>query len=150
MAREVVWLVKTELLELPTHDGKRESACGALAETIVADPWLIATLGPMLAAIGAAGGDPALRARIEAAVAAYAGTRAPAAEITTALLIPGTDAATLSKLPPGAMTLGPALATTHDPLRGACARPVRSGGGGVTGWRRDEAVGAGRRDRWDK
>ena len=51
-----------------------------------------------------------MRTHIEAAVADYAGTRTAAAEITTALLSLGTGAAAMSKLTPGAMTLGPALA----------------------------------------
>jgi Family of unknown function (DUF6635) len=110
VAREVAWLVQTELLELPALDGARETRRDALAETIVAEPLLIATLQPMLAAIDAASGDPGLRARIETVVADYAGTRAAAAEITTALLSLGTGAAALSKLTPGALTLGPALA----------------------------------------
>lgn len=110
VARQVAWLVHTELLELPARDGTREASRDALAETIVADPRLIATLRPMLAAISASGGDPVLRARLEAAVADYAGTRAAAADITTALLSLGTGAAALSKLTPGALTLGPALA----------------------------------------
>ncbi len=109
-AREVAWLVQTELLELPARDGKREATRDALAEAIVADPRVVATLQPMLAALEAAGGDPALRARVQAAVATYAGTRSAAAEITTALLSLSTGAAVLSKLTPGAMTLGPALA----------------------------------------
>lgn len=112
VAREVIWLVQTELLELPARDGKRQSRRDALAATIVADPRLTATLQPMLVAIEAVRGDPALRARIEAAIADYAGTRAAAAEITTSLFSLGTGAAALSKLTPGAMTLGPALAAT--------------------------------------
>jgi hypothetical protein len=127
VAREVAWLVQTELLELPARDAAREATRDALAETIVSDARLMATLRPMLAAIEAAGADPALRARIEGAVVSYAGTRAAAAEITTGLLSLGTGAATLSKLTPGAMTLGPALATalaqqaavTSFPLGGA-------------------------------
>jgi hypothetical protein len=110
VAREVAWLVQTELLELPALDGGREATRDALGETILADPLLIAALCPMLAAIEAAGADPALRVRIEAAVAGYAGTRTAAAEITTSLLSLGTGAAALSKLTPGAITLGPALA----------------------------------------
>ena len=110
VAREVAWLVQTELPELPARDGTREARRDALAETIVVDPRLIIAMQPMIAAIEASGTDPALRARIEAAVANYAGTRVAAAEITTALLSLGTGAAALSKLTPGAMTLGPALA----------------------------------------
>ncbi len=112
VAREVAWLVHTELLELPARDGLREATRDALGETIIAEPQLIAALRPMLAAIEAAGSDPALRARIEGAVAGYAGTRIAAAEITTSLLSLGTGAAALSKLTPGAITLGPALAAS--------------------------------------
>ena len=112
VAREVAWLLRTELLELPAREGKRQVVRDALAETIMADPQLAATLQPMLAAIAAGRADPVLRARVEAAIADYAGTRAAAAEITTALFSLGTGAAALSKLTPGAITLGPALAAT--------------------------------------
>ena len=112
VAREIAWKLNTELLELPASDGGRHATRDALAEAILADPGLNATLGPMLAAIGAAGRDPALRARIETAIAEYATTRAAAAEITTSLCSLGTGAAALSKLTPGAMTLGPVLAST--------------------------------------
>jgi hypothetical protein len=114
VAREVAWLVQTELLELPARDGTREAKRAALAETIVADPRLIIAMRPMIAAIEASGTDPALRACIEAAVANYAGTRVAAAEITTALLSLGTGAAALSKLTPGAAR-----------LKGRRGRPMR-------------------------
>jgi hypothetical protein len=110
VAREVAWLVQTDLLELPARDGTREARRDALAETIVADPRLITAMRPVIAAIETFGTDPALRTRIETAIVDYAGTRIAAAEITTALLSLGTGAAALSKLTPGAMTLGPALA----------------------------------------
>lgn len=112
VSREIGWLLHTELLELPASENGRVTARDALAEAILDDPLLRASLQPMLATIGAAGRNPALRARIEAAVADYAATRAAAAEITTSLCSLGTGAAALSKLTPGAMTLGPALAAT--------------------------------------
>jgi hypothetical protein len=110
VAREVAWLVHTELLELPARRGSREATRDVLAETIAADPHLIAALQPMLDAIETSCRDPGLRARLAAAIADYAGTRTAAAEITTGLLSLGTGAVALSKLTPGAMTLGPALA----------------------------------------
>jgi hypothetical protein len=112
VARQIAWLLHTELLELPITDGARHAGRDALAEAILADPRLVARMQPMLATIAAAGQDPGLRARMESAVAGYAASRAAAAEITTSLCTLGTGAAALSKLTPGAMTLGPALAAT--------------------------------------
>ena len=131
VSREIAWRIHTELLELPMRDGKRMATRDALAETIVSDPRLIATLRPMLAAIGLAGRDPALRARIDAAVAGYATTRAAAADITTSLLSLGTGAATLSKLTPGAMTLGPALAGMLAQQAAVASFPLGTGLGSL-------------------
>ena len=127
VAREVAWRIHTELLELPMRDGRRVATRDALAETIVTDPRLVAALQPMLAAIGIAGRDPALRSRIDAAVAGYATTRAAAAEIATSLLSLSTGAATLSKLTPGAMTLGPALAGMLAQQVAVASFPLGSG-----------------------
>jgi len=131
VAREVAWQLHTDLLELPLRDGKRAAPRDALAETILADPRLIATLRPMLAAIGVAGRDPALRSRIDAAIAGYATTRTAAAEITTSLLSLGTGAAALSKLTPGAMTLGPALAATLAQQIAVSSFPLGTGLGSL-------------------
>jgi Family of unknown function (DUF6635) len=131
VAREIAWRVQTELLELPVRDGKRVATRDALAETILADPRLIATLRPMLAVIGVAGRDPALRARIGTAIADYATSRAAAAEITTSLLSLGTGAMTLSKLTPGAMTLGPALAATLAQQVAVASFPLGTGLGSL-------------------
>jgi len=131
VAREVAWRLHTELLELPIRDGKRAATRDALAETIVADPRLMATLRPMLAAIGVAGRDPTMRKRIDAAVAGYATTRAAAAEITTSLLSLGTGAAALSKLTPGAVTLAPALAGMLAQQAAVASFPLGSGLGSL-------------------
>jgi hypothetical protein len=131
VAREVAWLLHTELLELPVRDGDRIARQDALAETIVTDPRLVATLQPMLAAIGVAGRDPGLRMRIDAAVAGYATTRAAAAEITTSLLSLGTGAAALSKLTPGAITLGPALAGVLAQQAAVASFPLGTGLGAL-------------------
>jgi hypothetical protein len=113
VAREIDWLIQTELLELPAEHGQRRATRDALAEQIMRDGRLHVALQPKLATIAAAAAaDPALRTRIDTAIAEYATTRAAAAEITTSLLSLGTGAATLSKLTPGAITLGPALAAS--------------------------------------
>jgi hypothetical protein len=110
VATEIGWLLQTELLELPARDGDRVATRDALAEAVLSDPRVTEALLPMLAAIGARHNDPALRARIEAAIEAYGATRAAAAEITTSLFSLGTGALTLQKVTPGALSLGPALA----------------------------------------
>lgn len=131
VAREIAWLLHTELLELPAHQGRRQASRDALAEAILADPALLATLQPMLAAIGAAGQDPVVRDRMQAAVSAYAETRHAAAEIVTALCSLGTGAAALSKLTPGAMTLGPALAAMLAQQAAIASFPLGTGLGSL-------------------
>jgi hypothetical protein len=110
VGQEIEWLIITDLLELPFRQGEQESRRDALAEEILSAPELQETLNDTLAAIGRHGDDPAFRERLEAAMETYAGTRAAAAEITTALLTVGAGAIAVKQATPGVMTLGPALA----------------------------------------
>jgi hypothetical protein len=110
VGRELAWRLHADLLELPYRSGDRVTAKDALAETILADPRVVAALAPALEAIAGRGNDPALRQRLEAAMTEYARTRAAATEIATALLSLGAGALALRKLTPGALTLGPSLA----------------------------------------
>jgi len=110
VGKELAWRLHHDLLELPYRAGDRVTHRDALAETILADPRVVAALAPALEAIAARGDDPALRRRLESAMAEYARTRAAATEITTALLSLSAGALALKKLTPGAMSLGPTLA----------------------------------------
>jgi len=110
VGRELAWRLHADLLELPFQDGDRTTRRDALAETILSDPRVVEALTPALEAIGTRGDDPALRQRLEAALAEYTRTRAAATEITTALLSLGAGAVALRKLTPGAISLGPTLA----------------------------------------
>jgi len=110
VGREIGWRLHTELLKLPYRDSERTATRDVLAETILSDPRVVAALTPALEAIGARGDDPALRRRLEEAMAEYARTRAAATEITTALLSLSTGALALRQLTPGALSLGPTLA----------------------------------------
>ncbi len=110
VAKDVAWLVQTELLALPCRQGPRESRRDALSEAILAEPAVQAALQTALDVIGRHGGDAAFRQRLDLAMQRYASTRAAAAEITTGLLNLGAGAIALNKLTPGAATLGPALA----------------------------------------
>jgi len=110
VGKELAWRLHADLLELPYRSGERVTARDALAETILADPRVVAALVPALEALVARGDDPALRRRLEIAMTEYTRTRAAATEITTALLSLSTGALALRKLTPGALSLGPTLA----------------------------------------
>ena len=110
VSRELAWRLHADLLELPFRDGDRVAAKDALAETILADPRVVAAITPALEAIGTRGNDPALRRRLEQAMTEYTRTRAAATEITTAMLSLSAGALALRKLTPGALSLGPTLA----------------------------------------
>jgi hypothetical protein len=110
VGKELAWRLHADLLELPYRSGKRVSSRDALAETILSDPRVVAALRPALEVIARRGDDPALRRRLEDALAEYGRTRAAATEITTALLSLGAGALVLRRLTPGAMSLGPTLA----------------------------------------
>lgn len=112
VARELIWAIHTELLELPFQDRNRVATRDALAETILADPRIEAALHPAIAAIGEHGSDPRMRRRLESALLRYTGSRSAAAEIATSLLNIGAGAAALHQLTPGALSLGPALAAS--------------------------------------
>ena len=110
VARDITWLIHSELLELPLRQPGRATTRDALAETILATPQIEAALTGALAEIGRHADNPAFRDRLHDAMAEYATSRAAAAEITTGLLTLGAGAVALNKLTPGAATLGPALA----------------------------------------
>jgi hypothetical protein len=110
VARELAWLIHTELLELPYRQKDRESTRDALAETILSEQALQEAVSANIAVVGRHGDDPAFRERLSEAMAEYAVSRAAAAEITTGLLSLSAGAIALNKLTPGAASMGPALA----------------------------------------
>lgn len=131
VGKELAWRLHTELLELPYRDGDRVSAKDALAETIMADPRVVAAIAPALEAIGAHGEDPALRQRLEDAMTEYTRTRAAATEITTAMLTLSTGALAVQKVTPGAVTLGPILATAIAQQSAVASFPMGAALGSV-------------------
>jgi hypothetical protein len=135
VAREVRWLICTELLELPYRDGARGFSDDALGAAILEDPHLGERLQPLLAAIGRRAEEPAFRARLEAGMKTYAATRAAAAEIATGLATLGAGALVLKQLTPGAVSLGPALASIVAQQAAIASFPLGSGLGGLWyGW----------------
>lgn len=131
VAREIAWLIRTDLLELPGRDGARVATCDALAEAILSQPELTAALQPLLAEIGRRGADPAFRARVEQAMAEYTGSRAAASEVTTGLISLGAGALAFNKITPGIATLGPTLAALLAQQAAVASFPLGATLGGV-------------------
>ena len=131
VAREIAWLIRTDLLELPARDGKRVATRDVLAETILHQPALAAALEPLLAELGRRGADPAFRARVEQATAEYTGSRAAASELTTGLVSLGTGALAFSKITPGMATLGPTLAALFAQQAAVASFPLGATLGGA-------------------
>jgi hypothetical protein len=131
VAREVEWLVFTELLELPHADGDRRSERDALAEALLADPRVSTPLLAMLQAVGRRSQDPRFRAWLAESMATYAGTRAAAADLANSLAMAGAGSLLLKEWTPGALTLGPALAQILANKAAVSAFPLGTGLGGL-------------------
>ncbi len=129
VAREIEWLLRTELLELPVEQRHRRSERDALAEAILAEPAVTEAIQGMLAQVGH--DDPAFRDRLGHAMAEYGVSRVAAAEITTGLMSLGAGAVALHKLTPGAVSLGPALAAVMAQQAAVSAFPLGGWLGGV-------------------
>ena len=103
----------------------------ALAEAVLSVPELQEALNDTLEAVGRRGDDPGFRQRLEAAMETYTGTRAAAAEITTALITFGAGAVAVKQATPGVITLGPALATALAHQAAVASFPLGAGLGSV-------------------
>ena len=111
VAREIEWLVYTELLQLPVRQEDRSAQRDRLLETILADErlaqWLIADLTTLhrLAREGKA------RQQLEDYLNRYTGSRTAAAELSGSLLSIAAGAAAFHEFTPGALAMGTAAAT---------------------------------------
>lgn len=110
VAREIQWLIHSELLELPYEDGARRCDDDALAREILADVRVSSRIETLQAELTAHADDPLAKARLAAALESYGGARTAAAEITNNLFMLGAGALTLKQVTPGVLSLGPALA----------------------------------------
>jgi hypothetical protein len=128
VAREIEWLVVTELLEIPCRCRDRTSSRDAIAETILADPRAAAALGAPFTLTGT---DPELRYRLAAAVETYLGSRIAAAEIATGFTAAGLGALLFKQATPGLVTLGSALAAMIAQQMAIAAFPLGASLGGL-------------------
>lgn len=131
VARELRWRMITDLLELPFADGARTSPRDGLAEAIVAHPRVHALVVEAGKAAAARRDDAAFRRKLAEALTSYTGTRAAAAEITTALVAIGTGALAFQKATPGAIALGPVIAGSIAQGTAIASFPLGATAGGL-------------------
>jgi hypothetical protein len=129
VAREIEWLIATELLEIPFHRRDRASYRDAIAETILADERAVQRVAAPLAALG--GRDAEFRCRLAAAVESYLGSRAAMAEITTGFVAAGLGALVVKQATPGLVTLSSALAGMIAQQAAITAFPLGAGLGAL-------------------
>lgn len=129
--REVRWRIATELLIQPVRDGARESQRDGLAEAILAHPKVAGLVVQAAEVAGTRADEPGFRARLEATLAEYTGTRAAAADIATALIALGTGAVAFKQATPGAIALGPLVAGVLAQQAAIASFPLGAGAGAI-------------------
>jgi len=129
VAREVEWLVATELLEIPCRGRHRASYRDAIAETILADSRAAERLGAQLDRL--AGKDPDFCGRVVSAIENYLGSRSATAEIATGFFAAGLGALAVKQSTPGLMTLSSAIAGAIAQQTAIAAFPLGAGLGGL-------------------
>lgn len=130
VGRELQWRIMTELLGLPYGDGERESRQDALATTILSDPRLARMIADGVLALKDREHDPVYRARAEAILGDYIGSRVAAADIATQLMALA-GGITLRQFTPGLLSLGPAVAQLLAQKLAIASFPLGAGVGGL-------------------
>lgn len=131
VARELTWRLHSRLLELPYDDGTRRFERDALAETMLADPRLVAAFESFAAAVDRHRADPDIRRRLTDLLAGYTGSRTAAADLVNNLLLAGAGATAFKEVTPGALSLGPALAAALAHQAAVAGFPLGAGLGGL-------------------
>jgi hypothetical protein len=131
VGRKIEWLIMTELLELPYQQGEHVLHKDALTEIILSAQPVQDAVQEVADSIGSRADDPQFRTRLEEALATYTGTRAAAAEITTTLIALGAGALTVKQVTPGALALGPVLATIMAQQAALASFPLGATLGGL-------------------
>ena len=130
VAREIDWLICTELLRLPYRRGSRESTRDALVEAVFSDPRIGDVPRELTDALEGRASDADFRRDLEDKLAVYTGSRSAAAELTTAVISVSVGAAAFNQLTPGVVSLGPAVAAAAAQKAAIASFPLGSWLGG--------------------
>ena len=130
VAREIAWLVHTELLQLPYRQGLRESTRDALAEEVFSDPRIEVAGRHLLEEAARRTSDAGFRRDLEDKLAVYRMSRSAVAELCAAILSVAIGAAVFKQLTFGVMSLGPAIATAAAQQHAIASFPLGAWLGG--------------------
>ena len=108
--RELEWLIRTELLELPCTQPGRTSPRDTLFEAVLAQPAVAGALVEALQALDALGQRTELHGRLADFLRQYTDTRAAAADLANSLLALAAGAAAFQSFTPGTVAMGAAAA----------------------------------------
>jgi hypothetical protein len=111
LQKELVWLIHTELLELPLTQDGRISRRDALLEAILAEPEIAALCDAYLLQIKSRAAHPDFQAALERNLAEYGKTRNAVSELAGSLLNLAAGYTALHQATPGALSAGTAAAT---------------------------------------
>jgi len=131
VAREVEWLIQTELLELPYDQGDRTARDDALMAEILVDTRVSGMVEAALSAGRQLAADPEARRRLDAFLSTYGDSRAAASDIANTLINLGTGALVFQQMTPTALSLGPAIAGILAQQLAIASFPLGAGIGGV-------------------
>ena len=131
VAREIDWLVHSELLRLPCRRGSRASPRDALAEAVFADSRIAAARGEVLARLARGAADAGFRRDLEDKLGVYTGSRSAASELSAGLVSVAVGAAAFKKLTPGVLSLGPLVASAAAQHAAIASFPLGAGLGGL-------------------
>lgn len=110
VAREVEWLVYTELLELPLVQDDRRSDRDALLEAVLSHETIAGLLLDDLAALHQLTKSTRMRGKLEHFLAAYTASRTAAGEMAASLLSLAAGAAAFQQITPSAAAIANAAA----------------------------------------
>lgn len=110
VAREIEWLVYTELLDLPFAVGERRHTRDALIAAILADPRIQAQFAHVLDHLGRRRDDADFRAKVAEALTVYVGSRAAAGDVTATLMSAAAGFAAYQQVTPGITALSAVVA----------------------------------------
>lgn len=110
--REIIWLVRTELFELPYEQANRASNKDALLEAILSQEALTDLMKSYLKNINNKIKMDEFEKTLKRELNTYGGTRVASADLTCSLINISAGAIFLKKLTPGAITSGSAVAAT--------------------------------------
>ena len=131
VAREIDWLVHSELLRLPYRRGSRVSTRDALAEAVFADPRIADARGEVLARLARGTADAGFRRDLEDKLGVYTGSRSAASELSAGLVSVAVGATAFKQLTPGVLSLGPLVASAAAQHAAIASFPLGAGLGGL-------------------